>query len=165
MNSKTEYDRCRIPRLVVQEEDEEEIAKKEEQEITDINRELEEESKEWGSRKFVERNQEARRKARNLGGINDKFGSKKRNTEGAEKGARTNRRKFDLLDEDWGYTVKEQESLLHNRRAPQSPTMEQKKIAPQPARSPITSSIGAAGATATTQGAKNWWEEEGAEIP
>ena len=29
LNSKTEYDRCRIPRLVVQEEDEEEIAKKE----------------------------------------------------------------------------------------------------------------------------------------
>ena len=33
------------------------------------------------SRKFVERSQEARSIARNLGGIKDKFGSKKRNTE------------------------------------------------------------------------------------
>ena len=144
LNSKTEYDRCRIPRLVVQEEDEEEIAKKEEQEIININKELEEESRVWGRRKFEERSQEARRIARNLGGIEDKFGSKKRNTEGAGKGARTKRRKYPQYTPSppWGglgVYSKGAEKLVPQLAGSTNTCNGAEQLAPQPANSPTTS--------------------------
>ena len=49
--SKAEYSRCKIPRLVIEEQDEEKLNKEEEQELTAKMAVLEERELEWGSRK------------------------------------------------------------------------------------------------------------------
>ena len=58
LNSKSEYDRCRIPRLVLEEQDMEKLIEEEEQEITANCMIVEEQTSRWGSRKYKEREQE-----------------------------------------------------------------------------------------------------------
>ena len=122
LNSKTEYDRCKIPRLVVQEEDEEQLRKEEEQEITEINKELDREQNEWGSRKSDERSGESKEIVRNFGGIQERSNPKKR--EGAEAGNRRKKKlKYAPLGEEWGYTnMEEQQTQLPLELAPKSTT-------------------------------------------
>ena len=60
LNSKAEYDRCRIPRLIVEEQDLDGIRKEEEQEISRNSEALEEQEIIWGSQRLLEREQEDR---------------------------------------------------------------------------------------------------------
>ena len=58
LNNKSEYDRCRIPRLIVEELDEEQLNKEEEQELAQKISSIDEQTAECGSRLFKEMEQE-----------------------------------------------------------------------------------------------------------
>ena len=61
LNSKSEFDRCRIPRLVVEQEDEEETKKKLEEELqSDMDR-IEEQANIWGAKQYSAKQEEDRR--------------------------------------------------------------------------------------------------------
>ena len=55
LNSKSEFDRCKIPRLILEEQDEEEIRKAENQELERDREALEEQARLWGEQKTNER--------------------------------------------------------------------------------------------------------------
>ena len=100
LNSKSEYDRCRIPRLVVAEIEEEEILKKEEQELEITRANIEEQAMVWSNRKYEERREEDLRKWR----IGEYSGStiNKREPEILEGAKKKKRRKYKIIKQDWG---------------------------------------------------------------
>ena len=55
LNSKSEYDRCKIPRLQVEEQKEEEWTVEEQQDLEQAMNEIEEQSRLWSSKKYEER--------------------------------------------------------------------------------------------------------------
>ena len=55
LNSKSEFERYRIPRLQVEEQNGEELRKKEEQELEEDLNIMEEQSREWSHKKYEER--------------------------------------------------------------------------------------------------------------
>ena len=55
LNSKSEFDRCRIPRLIVEEQDEEQIAKMEQEEIDRTRNQIEEQARTWENKMLSER--------------------------------------------------------------------------------------------------------------
>ena len=58
LNSKSEYDRCRIPRLVIEQEDEEEIKKTLEEELQSDKTRIEEQASSWGALQYIARKEE-----------------------------------------------------------------------------------------------------------
>ena len=78
LNSKAEYNRCRIPRLVIEEQDEELMREEEEKEIREAVEQLEEQEKAWGSTRIRAREQELGSTKSRLGKITGKVGSQKR---------------------------------------------------------------------------------------
>ena len=64
LNSKSEYDRCHIPRLVVEEIEEEELKKQEEQELEMTMKNIEEQAKVWSNKKYNEKREADLRKWR-----------------------------------------------------------------------------------------------------
>ena len=106
LNSKTEYNRCHIPRLRVEEKEE---TRRREQEIElekeQTDRELELEQRQWESGKTSERDRERRELLRQWSNSSIEEGSKKRSVKEQEtEGKRSKRRKFALLGEEWGST-------------------------------------------------------------
>ena len=58
LNSKLEFDRCKIPRLVLEEQDEEEIQKVEDKEMEKDREAIEEKARLWGEKKTTERRED-----------------------------------------------------------------------------------------------------------
>ena len=105
LNSRAEYNRSHIPRLQVEGED---ISKKREEEREKEeaveSRVLDVEQLQWEQRKMkmVDKNRkEVVEQLRKSGAINERGGGEKRSIEGKKGGSRK-RRKYALLDEDWG---------------------------------------------------------------
>ena len=71
LNSKAEYSRCRIPRLVVEDldENEREIEKMEEEELLQRREQIERELQEWSDIRFYAREHQLREKRRQLSKI------------------------------------------------------------------------------------------------
>ena len=99
LNSKSEYDRCKIPRLQVEEQKDEEWTMEQQQDLEQTMNELEEQSRLWSSKKYEERKREDKttwsRESR----------SNVREPDYEEGGAgRKNkkRRKYVIMEENWG---------------------------------------------------------------
>ena len=134
LNSKSEYNRCMIPRLIVEEQDEEQIEKKEQEELRAALDMLEACERAWEQQKTEERILELREARNRLARIEKKTNSSKR--EQPEWGAATNTRKKKLkyakMDMNWG------EEPPSENAPPSSPT----DVSPPPLMSsqlPLTS--------------------------
>ena len=90
LNSKTEYNRCRIPRLVVEQLDEERIEREEEEIAKNTQQDLMNTQLAWEDAKFTKRREE-RKKI-----------SKEKEGKGKES-KREKARVFTLIEEDWGH--------------------------------------------------------------
>ena len=77
LNSKSEYSRCKIPRLIIEEEDEEELDKLEDEELARKREQLEHELSTWSNMKFYARERECREKRRRLEKIERKITARK----------------------------------------------------------------------------------------
>ena len=98
LNSKSEFERCHIPRLVLEEEeDEEEMEKKEEQRVREEQERIEIQARSWGAKAYKERKEDDRKTWEQ----EEKVGAKTRRAEDApkEQRKRKRRRKLPLLGE------------------------------------------------------------------
>ena len=105
LNSKAEYSRCRIPRLVMEQQDDEEIDKLEEEELNRRKEQLEEELQAWSNIKYYAREQQMRETKNKIRRIEKRILSKKREQADAGEGkAPKRRRKLEhpIMGEDWG---------------------------------------------------------------
>ena len=102
LNSKSEFDRCRIPRLILEEEDEIKIREQENKELEQDWKKIEEQAREWEDQTLTKRSKDNLRKwssqAKTTGGT-------KREQEGLH-GARKRRKirsfKHEIMGADWG---------------------------------------------------------------
>ena len=101
LNSKAEFNRCQIPRLVVEEVDTEEQKKLEEQEVERLQELIERNREEWGSKKLKEREKELKEKMKKLEQIRKRTEPKKRE-QNEKGGAAIKRRKYATLPDSWG---------------------------------------------------------------
>ena len=102
LNSKSEYDRCKIPRLVLEEEDEGEHRRQGERELQEDLDSIEEHAEAWGRIKFSEKQKEDKQRwseqAKTTG-----TGKRRKNPEVPEiQQKRSKKLKYDLLGESWG---------------------------------------------------------------
>ena len=61
LNSKSEYSRCRIPRLIVEEQDLEEANKKEQEQEIEMIRKLDKNQRTWEQQKLLEKSTKAKK--------------------------------------------------------------------------------------------------------
>ena len=106
LNSKSEFDRCRIPRLVVEEQDLEKNSEMELQREQEIAEHLDKEQRDWERNKTRERANEHLAKMSRPGHKS----LKRTNNDGATRLEDKKRRKYELVSEDWG----EQDELETN---------------------------------------------------
>ena len=111
MNSKSKYARCRIPRLVLEEQDMEKITEEEEQEIAANCQIVEEQTNLWGSRKFREREQEDKLTRSSLPKITGTVVGAKREQE-EEKGARRKKARHKREPDIWGETGEQEQDKV-----------------------------------------------------
>ena len=122
LNSKSEFDRCQIPRLIIEEQDEEKLKKNEEEEEQEMERlssSLEEQTNIWGEKKMLEREQADRLEGSRLSRIVQKSTSSKREPGGTlSTGAgaeyrKEKRRKLKhrLEEEHWGEKIQGEQAL------------------------------------------------------
>ena len=126
LNSKSEFNRCHIPRLRL--EDEEETKRREEQlrrEELEKEQQLDKEQGAWELARTKVRDEE-RRNQLGAGGVNHPVGrrgaaSKRLQEQGAQTpGRRKRARKYELIGEDWGMGSKDiREQLKEDNIAPQ----------------------------------------------
>ena len=115
LNSKAEYDRCRIPRLIVEEQDLDEIRKEEEQEISRNSEALEEQEIIWGSQRLLEREQEDREIRKTIPKIRGKSKIMKREQDDKEQRTGSRKRaRYSKEPENWG----EQETIVLEENLP-----------------------------------------------
>ena len=109
LNSKSEYNRCHIPRLQVEDREEEEQREKGiQKDMERIEEELNKEQRVWEEDRTQEKDRERRQTAKKMlpGGAK---GNKKRKEK--DKGApRSKRRRYDLLVGEWGAPVPREQS-------------------------------------------------------
>ena len=126
LNSKSEFDRCQIPRLTIEEQDEEKLKKRkeeEEQEMEKILSSLEEQTNMWGEKKLREREQADKLEGSRLTRILERSTSTKRepgSTLSTGAGAQSKRRKklkHKVEEEDWGGEAQEQEQVTQPDQA------------------------------------------------
>ena len=113
LNSKAEYDRCRIPRLIVEEQDVEQLEKDEEQELAQKISSIEEQTADWGSRLYKKRELEDKAMRSKVTKIVERKASDKREQEEAPEGAERKKRrklKYSLEQDNWG-ELSEQNTL------------------------------------------------------
>ena len=123
LNSKSEFDRCKIPRLVFEEEeDEEEIRKKQEQDIAREKEIIEEQAAAWGEARYNEMKEDDLRKWTSRA----KTTSLRRKQEEEvpeEPGKRRKKFKHSFMMEDWGEEQKmTEEPSSSNTDTPHPPT-------------------------------------------
>ena len=104
LNSKAEYNRSRIPRLIVDQQADKDIKQMEEEELWKRWEQLEEELREWSQIKYYAREQELREKKRQLSRIEGRIKAYKREQEGAQGPKEGKRRKLihAKIEKDWG---------------------------------------------------------------
>ena len=105
LNSQTEYNRCHIPRLRVEEEEETSKRKAQDmEEMEQIERELEREQMSWETGKTKDRDKERQEIVWRSSDIRErrKGSNKKRREQTMEPERKGKRRKYCLLGEDWG---------------------------------------------------------------
>ena len=97
LNSKSEFDRCKIPRLIVEEEDLEQIEREQKEELETRQKEIEEQAEVWQSSAYEKRREDDRKnwKVRKTSQEGTKRPKKLQKTEGK----RHKKRKYDLLPE------------------------------------------------------------------
>ena len=122
LNSKSEYDRCKIPRLTIDEKEEElnKMAEKKEQEkLNVILEQLDKEEQAWGATKNTKRNELMRAESLELGPAGMSR-SKKREQQTKQKGARSKKLRYAILEEEWGKEQPEPKSPSHQTPPPPS---------------------------------------------
>ena len=100
LNSKSEFNRCRIPRLVLEEIDEEQA-----DELREALELLEQCEKAWENQKTKDRGEELREARNKVAKIKERVTSKKREQEQPQEGANKSRRKklkHSIEAEGWG---------------------------------------------------------------
>ena len=108
MNSKAEYSRCRITRLVLDDQKDEELDRMEEEELIRKREQLEADLLAWSSIKFYAREQQMSETRRQLSRIDKRIKACKREQIETEEGAKPKRRRkmnHPVLDERWGEEV------------------------------------------------------------
>ena len=104
-NSKSEFNRCRMPRLIIEEIDEKQIQEVEERELRIAMEHLNRCEVEWELDKTRKREQELKEARRKLEKIESKIQSRKREQDGY-KGAEVDKRwkklKYNVEEEGWG---------------------------------------------------------------
>ena len=99
MNSKSEFDRCKVPRLVIEEEDKEQ-EKLQEMELQKVMETLDAEERKWGAAKYKERSNELRNKRVELGPLEPATATKREQEQ--PKGRRAKKLKYAKIGADWG---------------------------------------------------------------
>ena len=108
LNSKAEYSRCRITRLVLDDQKDEELDRMEEEELIRKREQLEADLLAWSSIKFYAREQQMSETRRQLSRIDKRIKACKREQIEMEEGAKPKRRRkmnHPVLDERWGEEV------------------------------------------------------------
>ena len=112
LNSKAEFDRCYIPRLVVEEKDTKVMEQEELREHQQILELLEEENKGWRQDKLETRTNRDREEIRRLQQIESRSkGEKRELAEEFKRSRRSKRLKYEIIGEDWG----REQPLLNTR--------------------------------------------------
>ena len=115
LNSKAEYNRCVIPRLVLDRFDEEEWEKLENEELESKKKQMEDELAEWENIRFYARESKLNDMKRKIRRIEKKISARKRITDNQEEdGQKTKRMRklnFPLLGEDWGVVPNNQQGV------------------------------------------------------
>ena len=131
LNSKSEYNRCYIPRLRLEEDEEETRKREEQQKLEEKEREqlIERDHGAWEQNKTRLRDEERRSKAKAWGAIPMPTGSKrhKEGADGTTPGRRKRARTHKLLDEDWGL---QKSNKLHPPAPPIPGSLPQMEAAP-----------------------------------
>ena len=109
LNSKSEFDRCKIPRLQLEQIDEEELRSMGEQELMEDLNTLEEHSRKWSSRKYEERKKKDN--ARVWSRETRSNVREQEDDDSQEKKRAKKKRKFVLMEENWGETRGEEQKL------------------------------------------------------
>ena len=111
LNSKSEYNRCRIPRLIIEEVDEEQIEEQETRELREATEVMTECEKAWEQLRTKEREQELKVARSRLEKIEARVNAKKREQE-QPSGAKNKMRKklkYDMEEEWWGQELRSSE--------------------------------------------------------
>ena len=113
LNSKAEYNRCTIPRLILYNLDEEELERMEEEELEAKRKLLEDELKEWEDIRYYARESNLKKVKGKIRRIDRKIEAKKRikaGKEGAEIVKKKRKLSYPVLEEEWGLTVRHHHS-------------------------------------------------------
>ena len=133
LNSKAEYDRCYIPRLVVEEKDTKEQDLLEEQEAR-RNRELiNDEFEKWDSRMMKNRREQDRKESSRMGAIETRVVGMKREQEqmmSSKKKKRSKKHKHEVIGEQWGRGQPDNIGELQPKPSP-SPQVPREQDLPQ----------------------------------
>ena len=107
LNSKAEFNRCRIPRLVVEEQDTKQQEEEEEKEQEELGELLNNNMEDWDSQKTAAREQEDKEMRSKLGKIKNKSIGNKREQEDHAGATRKRRKKLKYAkeQEDWGEQI------------------------------------------------------------
>ena len=92
--SKAKFDRCRIPRLIVEEQDHDKLDKLEEQEQKEVQELLDEQLEDWGSDKIKEREQKDKENRSNIPKIKEKSKGGKREQDQRGEGSRSKKLRY-----------------------------------------------------------------------
>ena len=113
LNSKSEFNRCRIPRLIIEEVDEEQTKEQEERELREAIEQLDECERAWENQRSKIREQELREARSKVERIEQRVGSKKREQEQNKTGVESRKKKlrYNVEEESWGVDL---ESSLVN---------------------------------------------------
>ena len=104
LNSKSEFDRCKIPRLTVEQEDEEEVKKALEEELHLDKLIVEEQANSWGATQYRARKEQEIGDLGSLGSQPTKTSRSRQDDDMEDKdsGRAKKKRRYKLLDDNWG---------------------------------------------------------------
>ena len=138
LNSKSEFDRCKIPRLVLEEQEEiEKLEKLEAEKLQERMATLDMEEEAWGAEIIVSRNNEIKARIRAIGTLEPAKAAKREQE--PVKWRRAEKLKYAIMGADWGRKKPEKEQLK-KREQPNSPLSTPNPISSPPPGSQITSS-------------------------
>ena len=110
LNSKSEYDRCKIPRLIVEEE---EVTEEQsmEQQLREAQASIEEQATAWSNTKYKEQRDMDRGSWKQAREPKGSITRKEHQQDEMEQNKRKKRRKYTLMEENWGEGEQTQEEL------------------------------------------------------
>ena len=110
LNSKTEYNRCHIPRLRIEEEEDTKLRKEQQsKDLEQIMVGLDEEQRHWEQARTTTIDKERRLIGRSGNGLHQKSSKRASREQDGEKGKKRSKKlKYELVGEDWGAPKREQ---------------------------------------------------------